>query len=386
MCTNDEDCNTLDSSNGEPRCDYEEESYTSEAEYNFFLEQWEAMRSRSEIIQGPPIIPITYANNEMLGLTTDCRNLTKATCGIAIKGDEMSLIADLILEIGITRAPRVAGAIQRKQQHLLAWVDAYQMHQKKANQENNVKRALRDRLNDAWDSWPGKVWRMTVEGVELVRENIALSRVDRCTEILRGFWNTFRRRTRELRVKQESPEERDTVNNPAFFTGDLPQNSIVGLNCANRPDQVPFTNVIIGSKVTHDDDQTVMPCKCPTAFEWKLNIGWDAEARLQQRIHIEESKDPRMWQGPLAKNLEDLKKALEGNWSPNGRSVIVIKCLDHYRLHLSEKEYLLFQWMCIHVTLGGTPTSNPKSGIVFDYIHLALNYNSEFVLDIIQGR
>ena len=80
--------------------------YTSEAEYNF-LEQWEAMRSRSEIIQGSPITPITYANNEMLGLTTDCRNLTKATCGIAIKGDQMSLIADLILEIGITRAPRV---------------------------------------------------------------------------------------------------------------------------------------------------------------------------------------------------------------------------------------------------------------------------------------
>ena len=41
--------------------------------------------------------------------------------------------------------------------------------------------------------------------------------------------------------------------------------------------------------------------------------------------------------------------------------------------------------MCIHTTLDGTPTSNPKPGNVFDYIHYALNYNSDFVLDSIQG-
>ena len=39
----------------------------------------------------------------------------------------------------------------------------------------------------------------------------------------------------------------------------------------------------------HDDDQIVMPCKCPMAFEWKLNHGWNAEARLQRRIQMEES-------------------------------------------------------------------------------------------------
>ena len=68
-----------------------------------------------------------------------------------------------------------------------------------------MKRALRDRLNGAWDSWPGKVWRMTVEGVELVRENIALSRVDRCAGILKRFWNTFRRRTRGFESKTGKP-------------------------------------------------------------------------------------------------------------------------------------------------------------------------------------
>ena len=52
---------------------------------------------------------------------------------------------------------------------------------------------------------------------------------------------------------------------------------------------------------------------------------------------------------------------------------------------LSEKENVLFRWMCIHVTLDGTSTSNPKPGNVFDYIHHAINYNSDFILDSIQG-
>ena len=297
--------------------------YTTEADYNFFLEQWETMRSRSEIIQGPEIIPTTCSNNKLLGLSTDCRSLTKATCGIAITGDQQSLIADLILDLGITKAPRIAGAVQRKQEHLNTWVDAYHLYQEKCNQVNNVKRTLRDRLVNAWASWPGKVWRMTTEGVQLVKEHVALSRVDRCTGNLKGFWNTFRRRTTESRVKQERHEEMDTVDNPTFFTGDLPPNSIVSLNCENRPDHMPFTRAILGSKDFHDDDQTVMPCKCPTAFEWKMNHGWDAEARLQQRIHIEECKDPILWEGPLAKRLEDLKAGLTNNWSTKNRATLV---------------------------------------------------------------
>ena len=109
------------------------------------------------------------------------------------------------------------------------------------------------------------------------------------------------------------------------------------------------------------------------------------EARLQQCIHIEECKDSNLWVGPLASKVMELKDALHENWSTKSRQALVTKCLENQRDQLSEREYILFQWMCIHVTLGGTSTTNPKSGNVFDYIHYALNYNSDFVLDIIQG-
>ena len=41
--------------------------------------------------------------------------------------------------------------------------------------------------------------------------------------------------------------------------------------------------------------------------------------------------------------------------------------------------------MCIHITLGGTSTTNPYPGNVFDYIHNVINYTADFVLDSIQG-
>ena len=90
----------------------------------------------------------------MVGLSIDCRSLTKATCGIAIAGDQQSLIADLILDLGITKASKIAGAIQRKQEYLSTWVDAYQLYQGKCNQANSVKGTLKDRFVKAWDSWP----------------------------------------------------------------------------------------------------------------------------------------------------------------------------------------------------------------------------------------
>ena len=74
--------------------------YTTQAEYNFYLDQWENMRSRSEVIQGPENPVMTYSNSDMVGLSTDCRALTRTTCGIAIDGDQQSLIADLILDVG----------------------------------------------------------------------------------------------------------------------------------------------------------------------------------------------------------------------------------------------------------------------------------------------
>ena len=211
--------------------------------------------------------------------------------------DEQSLIADLILDVGITRASKIAGVIQRKEEYLKTWVDAYNLYKGKCNQPNSVKKMLKDRLGKTWDSWPSKVWKMTTEGVQLVNEHVALTRVERCAGILKGFWNTFRGKASGSSVKQEQPDDMDVVENPEYFTGDLPPNSIVGLNCANRPDHMPFISAINEAKRAHDDDQIVIPCKCPAAFEWKVNHGWNAEERLQQRIHLEESKDPQLWQG-----------------------------------------------------------------------------------------
>ena len=146
-----------------------------------------------------------------------------------------------------------------------------------------------------------------------------------------------------------------------------------------------FVNAINGAKQTHDDDQIIIPSRRLAAFEWKMNQGWNAEERFQQCIHLEESKDPQLWQGPLAQRLQELKAELKDNWSTKKRSKAFNDCMDVNSHELSDKEIMLFRWMCTHVTLDGTPTSNPKSGNVFDYWHLALNYNSDFVLDSIQG-
>ena len=209
--------------------------------------------------------------------------------------------------------------------------------------------------------------------------------MDRCAGILKGFWNTFRRKTSGPGVKQEQPDEMDEVQYPEYITGDLPANSLVGLNCANRPDHMPFVSAINGAKQTHDDDQIIIPSKCPAAFEWTMNTGWNAEERLPQRIHLEESKDLQLWQGPLAQRLGDLKIALKDNWSTKQRAKAFNDCMDVNSHELSDKELKLFRWMCIHVTLDGTSTTNPKPNNVFDYFHYPLNDNSDFVLDSIQG-
>ena len=106
------------------------------------------------------------------------------------------------------------------------------------------------------------------------------------------LWNTFRKKASGTPVKQEDPEDQEMINYPDSFTGDLPENSMVGLDCHNRPDQFPSIAAIDEAKQAHDDDQVIMTCKAPGAFEWRMNQGWNAENRLQQRIHLEESKDP----------------------------------------------------------------------------------------------
>ena len=152
------------------------------------------MGSGSEVKVGPENSAIVYANDDLVGVSTDCRALTKTTCGLAIVDDQQSLIADLILDIGLTRAKDVAGAIQRKEEYLKTWVDAYNLYKDKCKSPNNIKEMLKDRLRKSWDSWPSKVWKMTDEGVQLVREQIAKPKTERSTGILQCFWNTLRKK------------------------------------------------------------------------------------------------------------------------------------------------------------------------------------------------
>ena len=241
---------------------------------------------------------------------------------------------------------------------------------------------LKNRLRTSWDSWPNKVWKVTDEGVQLVREQIAKPKTERSTGILQCFWNSLRKKTSATSVKQEEPEDMDTVISPDSWTGDMPLNALVTLDCYNRPDQLPFINAINEAKQGHDDDQIVMPCKCPAAFEWKLNRGWNAEERLQQRIHLEASKDPHLWDGPLGQKVQAYKDDLENAWGNKKKGKQAFwACIQGNAPHLSEEEKVLLRWMCIHVTLGGTATSNPNPGNVFEYIHTAFDNSSEFVLE-----
>ena len=188
-------------------------------------------------------------------------------------------------------------------------------------------------------------------------------------------------------LNRRKPDDVEMVLSPEHFTGDMPLNALVGMECSNRPDQMPFINAINEAKQSHDDDQIVMTCKCPAAFEWKMNQGWDAEERLQQRIHLEESKDPHLWDGPLGQKTQALKSDLEDAWNnKKKRKQAFWSCIENNEPTLSDREKLLFRWMCIHVTLHGTPTSNPKRGNVFEYIHSALNCSSDFILDSMEEQ
>ena len=356
--------------------------YMNPQDSTFMAEQWETMGSGSEVKVGPESPAIVYANDELVGVSTDCRALTKETCGIAIVDDQQSLIADLILDLGLTKSRLVAGAIQRKEEYLRTWVDAYHLYKDKCKSPNNIKNMLKERLREGWDSWPNKVWKVTDEGVQLVRAQIAKPKPERSTGILQCFWNSLRKKPSATNVKQEEPEDMDMAISPDSWTGDMPLNALVTLDCYNRPDQLPFINATNQAKQSHDDDQIVMPCKCPAAFEWKSNQGWNAEERLQQRIHLEASKDPHLWDGPLGHKVQAYKDDLESTWGNKKKGKQAFwDCQQNSASSLSEEEKVLLRWMCIHATLGGTATSNPKPGNVFEYIYSGYANSTEFVFE-----
>ena len=67
------------------------------------------------------------------------------TSGIVIMGKSQEG-----LEIGLTRAKDIAGAIQRKEEYLKPWVNAYNLYKDKCISPNNIKGMLKDRLRESW--------------------------------------------------------------------------------------------------------------------------------------------------------------------------------------------------------------------------------------------
>ena len=133
----------------------------------------------------------------------------------------------------------------------------------------------------------------------------------------------------------------------------------------------------------------VMPHKSPFAFEWHENSGWNAQARLDQRISLEKNKNPRIWDtqpGAVAKTVaSELEKLNTVKWTKKGAEEVYTRIAEKYQRKLSDREMIIFRWMCFHIYLGGTPTSNPCKTDVFGYFHGAASSQCEFMYDKMKG-
>ena len=126
----------------------------------------------------------------------------------------------------------------------------------------------------------------------------------------------------------------------------------------------------------HDQGtKRVMAQKAPFAFEWHENIGWDAQARLDQRISLEKNKDPNIWETPpgaAARAVSaDIVKLNEIKWTKKDAEDIFTRIMEKNKRRFSEREMTIYRWMVFHLYLGGTPTSNPHKEDVFGYFHEA---------------
>ena len=232
-----------------------------------------------------------YDIDQILGIAFDGSKMTRTTCGLAIADDQLSLVTDVILERGITVVTNIAAAIQRKDKHVRPWVNAYDMYRTRFNQEKNMRATLSDPYKDVWDTWPERVWRYDNDSVELAQAHTKKDKTERTHAILQCVWNNMRSTiagpkpaTPPAEVKEEEEDPAmDLVNVPAHFTGELPRNSVVELSCFNRPDPEPLIEALKKPPSGYEDEpgiKRIMGFKCPFAFEWLQNKGWNADERL----------------------------------------------------------------------------------------------------------
>ena len=196
-----------------------------------------------------------------------------------------------------------------------------------------------------------------------------------------------------IAVKEEDSEgTSEPVRTPSFFTGELPQNAIVDISAFNRPDQTAFIEAVNKPPLGYEEDagaKRVMPHKAPFAFEWYENNGWNAQARLDQRISLEKNKNPSIWDtqsGAAAKAVAtEIEKLNMVKWTKKGAEDIYTRITERHQRKFSEIEMTIYRWMCFHIYLGGTPTSNPYKSDVFGYFHGATSAQCEFMYDKMKG-
>ena len=235
--------------------------------------------------------------------------MTRETCSLAVVDDQLSLVTDVILDKGIEAVPDIAGAIQRKEKFVREWVVAYDLHRNKFNKTKAMRTALREPYEDAWDSWPEKVWKSDNDSVVLVQADIQQDRNERTRGMLQYVWNnvrsmvrTPRQETPAVAVKEEEPDGgNEPVRRPTFFTGELPHNTVLDISALNRPDQTAFIEAVDQPPRGYEEElgaRRVMPHKTPFTFEWPENSGWNAQQRLNRRLSIESNKNPKIWDSP----------------------------------------------------------------------------------------
>ena len=278
---------------------------------------------------------------------------------------------------------------------------AYDVYRNKFNKEKSMRAALGDLYKEAWDSWPEKVWKTVNESVVLVQTGIRQEKKQRTQGVMQCVWNNVRAmvgRTPTVEptavaVKEEESEgATEPIRRPEFFTGELPHNTIVDVSAFNRPDPSAFAEAVNKPPDGYEEDvgtKRVMPEKAPYAFEWYENKGWNAQARLDQRISLEKNKNSKIWNTPpgqAARTVEsELEKLAKVKWTKKAAEDVYTRVAERQRGKLSEREMTIFRWMCFHIYLGGNTTSNPCSTDVFGYFHSATNAQCEFMYEKMKG-
>ena len=170
--------------------------------------------------------------------------------------------------------------------------------------------------------------------------------------VLQCVWNnvrflvgTPRQETPAVTVKEEEPDGgSEPVKRPTFFTGDLPQNTIVDISSLNRPDQTAFSEAVNQPPRGYEDEfgaKRVMPHKTPFAFEWPENSGWNAQQRLNHRLSIESNKNPKIWDTPpgvAAKNVAaEIERLNAVKWTKKAAEEIYVRAAEKAQSPLTRR-------------------------------------------------